>query len=515
MSRFTRLAIRHAARRAPIGLVLAALGLTGVMAVPVRAETAPAPRDFRALPEVAGRSGDVSATLVAAPKDVVVDGVTLHGYVFNGEYGGTVLRVRPGGRLKIHLVNSIDQPINLHFHGSHGSPLGRGDNVHIVVRPGERFDYVMDVPRSQPPGLYWYHTHIHGNVEELVSRGLSGPIIVEGLEDRAPELRGLKQRLLVLKTFSAAPPATGADTAETDPAVRRVHGVVQSVNGAAHADVDMGAGAKELWRISNESANDYYHLSIKGFRFRIVALDGVVTARDLPVDKLDIGPGMRMELIVEAPGAGDYPLLSGATLTGLGHGMSTSRELAKVHVTGQAPAAAVAEMGPAPARPMGAPDLRQATISATRTLSFAQRPGEEVYTINGLTFDHNRVDVRVPLGSVEEWVIRNDSDDMHAFHIHQVHFQVVSINGEPQPFDRLLDVVRIPERGAVVIRIAFTDPQIVGRFMFHCHVLKHEDKGMMQMIEVYDPKRPDRSAQPPPMPGMDHMSMPGGMDMRP
>ncbi len=492
-----------------------ALGLTGLGSQVLAAGTEPEPRpasgDFRALPEVSARGDDVPVTLVAAAKDVVVDGVTLHAYVFNGEYGGTLLRVRPGGRLKIHLVNQIDQEINLHFHGSHGSPLGHGDNVHVVVPPGQTFDYVMDVPRSQPPGLYWYHTHIHGNVEELVSRGLTGPIIVEGLESRVPEVRGLKQRLLVLKSFPLAPPAEGADATETNPDVRRLHGVVQSINGAAHSEITMAAGSRELWRISNQSANDYYHLSIKGFRFRIVALDGSATAQDVTLDKLDIGPAMRVEAVVEAPAAGDYPLLSGTTLTGTGRNLRTSRELAMIHVSGAA-TTATAVPAPTASRPMLAADLRTAKITATRTLSFAQRPGEEIYTINGLTFDHRRVDVRVPLGSIEEWVIRNDSDDMHAFHIHQVHFQVVSINGEPQPFDRLLDVVKIPERGQVVIRMAFTDPQIVGRFMFHCHVLKHEDKGMMQMIEVYDPKHPERSAQEPPMAGMDHMSMPNGMD---
>lgn len=497
-------------RRFGGAIVGAGFALVGLAAGAALAQTA---RDFRALPEVSSRSGDVAVTLIAAPRNVVIDGVKLHGYVFNGDYGGPLLRVRPGARMRIHLVNRIDQAINLHFHGSHGSPLGRGDNVHIVVRPGETFDYLFDVPKAQPPGLYWYHTHIHGNVEELVSRGLSGPIIVEGLETRVPELRGLRQRLLVLKTFAATPPATGADLQPDDPDVRRVHGVVQSINGAAHADVDMAAGAKELWRISNQSPNDYYHLSIKGFRFRVVALDGVATAADQPLDKVDIGPGMRMELIVEAPGPGDYPLLSGSTLTGLGRNMTTSRELAVVHVAGAAATPASLETSPpAPSltRPLGAPDLREAVVSKTRNFSFAQRSGEEIYTINGLTFDHARVDVRVPLGSVEEWVIRNDSDDMHTFHIHQVHFQVVSINGAPQPFDRLLDVVKIPERGSVVVRIAFTDPRIVGRFMFHCHVLKHEDKGMMQMIEVYDPKHPELSTKAPPTAGMDHMSMHDG-----
>ena len=327
-------------------------------------------------------------------------------------------------------------------------------------------------------------------------------MIIEGLEDRVPQAKGLRQRLLVVKSYAAE--------AGDDPDLKRLHGVVQSINGQGHADVTAAAGSTELWRISNQSPNDYIHLSIKGLKFRIVALDGAATGNDLPVDKVDVGPAMRMELLVDMPAAGDYPLMSGSTLTGLGRNMKTSRELAVVHVTGEG----APRETPVQTRAMTTPDLRQARLTASRTLVFGQKPGEEVYTINGLVFDHMRTDLRIPLGSTEEWTIRNDTDDMHSFHIHQVHFQVVSINGEPQPFDRMLDTVRLPERGYVVVRIAFTDPLIVGRFMLHCHVLKHEDRGMMQMVEVYDPKTP---AMPHPMaphpmaPGMvmgphDHMA---------
>ncbi|MDP9108145.1 MAG: multicopper oxidase domain-containing protein, partial [Pseudomonadota bacterium] len=105
------------------------------------------------------------------------------------------------------------------------------------------------------------------------------------------------------------------------------------------------------------------------------------------------------------------------------------------------------------------------------------------------TFDPQKVDFKVPLGSIEEWTVRNSSDELHVFHLHQVHFQVVSIDGRAVPFDTLVDTVNVPIHGEVKIRIAFTDPTIVGRFMYHCHILEHEDKGMMAQMEVYDPKK--------------------------
>ena len=121
---------------------------------------------------------------------------------------------------------------------------------------------------------------------------------------------------------------------------------------------------------------------------------------------------------------------------------------------------------------------------------FTQNNRKQVFYMNGQLFDAARVDVRVPLGSVEEWVIRNDTDDLHFFHIHQLHFQVTEINGAAQPFVGVWDTVNVPARGSVKIILPFTNPMIVGRFMFHCHVLSHEDRGMMSQIEVYDPLNP-------------------------
>ena len=107
-----------------------------------------------------------------------------------------------------------------------------------------------------------------------------------------------------------------------------------------------------------------------------------------------------------------------------------------------------------------------------------------LFFINHQTFDHERVDVRVPLGSIEEWTIRNSSDELHVFHIHQLGFQVVSVNGVDQPFSALQDTVNTPIHGEVKVRLAFTDPTIVGRFMFHCHILEHEDNDMMSPLVV-------------------------------
>lgn len=452
--------------RGAVALALAALASCAA----ARAE------DFPKLAEHRSHEGVLSVTLTAEPKVVMLDGVKVEAQVFNGDYGGPVLRLKPGDVLKIHLVNHLPEAINLHFHGSHASPLGRSDNMHVVVGPGKSFDYELKTPKSQPPGLYWYHTHIHGHAENQIARGLSGAMVIEGLERRVPEARGLRQRLMVLKTFTA-------EEGE-DPRLQALHGVVQTINGAGRSDLSMTVGTPELWRISNQAPNDYYHLSAKGLQFEIVAMDGSPTNHNRVVDRLDLPPAGRIEAIVTATAPGATELISGATATGLGRNLKTVRVLAGIAAT---PAARTEAAVDRPARAPQTGDLSKANITDARSFHFEQKPGEEIYMINGKSFDHDRLDTRVALGSVEEWTIYNDTDDMHVFHIHQVHFQVMAINGTAQPFEGVVDDVKVPERGSVTVRIPFTDPQIVGRFMYHCHVLKHEDKGMMANIEVYDP----------------------------
>jgi FtsP/CotA-like multicopper oxidase with cupredoxin domain len=138
-------------------------------------------------------------------------------------------------------------------------------------------------------------------------------------------------------------------------------------------------------------------------------------------------------------------------------------------------------------------------IDAKRLIVFSEDVVTGLFFINHQTFDAKRVDVRVPLGSIEDWTIRNASEELHVFHMHQLPFQVISINGKAQTFNGLRDTIDVPIHGEVVVRMAFTDPTILGRFMYHCHILEHEDKGMMAQIEVFDPKA---AAEP-----MDHMSM--------
>jgi FtsP/CotA-like multicopper oxidase with cupredoxin domain len=441
--------------------------------LPSQAIAETADSTLRDLPEFLSHDGVLVATLDATERRVQVGPVWIDAKVYNSDYAGPVFRVHPGDVMRIKLVNHLSESTNLHFHGLHSSPHAPGDNVHIAVLPGQAFDYEVAIPQNQPAGLYWVHSHVHGSSEAQVTSGLSGTIIIDA---PAPAARlGLVERLFVLKDYKFE----DSDDAEIAGYFRNI---VQSINGATTATVAMHPGETQLWRFSNQSADRIFHLSVAGHSFRVINVDGVAASGAASVDMLDILPASRVEVLADAGLAGSYDIVSHRVLTGLGPGRSLNRRLGAVVVAGVRMVAA-APITPVPA----VEDLRARPIDAKRTVVFSQTKDAEHYLIDGRLFDPARIDLRVPLGNIEEWTIRNESNDLHVFHIHQLHFQVTEINGQPQPFSGYVDGVTVPEMGAVKIRLAFTDRAILGTFMYHCHILEHEDKGMMAQIEVYDP----------------------------
>lgn len=135
------------------------------------------------------------------------------------------------------------------------------------------------------------------------------------------------------------------------------------------------------------------------------------------------------------------------------------------------------------------PDLRDSKIANQRSSVFQDGQDDpNSFFINGLKFDFERVNTAVKLGDTEEWVLSNPSNELHQFHIHQADFQVAAFNGKPVPFVGYRDNVYIPTNGSVTVRIPFTDPVILGKYVYHCHILEHEDGGMMSVIQVVKPE---------------------------
>ncbi len=427
-------------------------------------------------------NGVLFVTMEARPTSVALGPYSIRGATYNGEYGGPVLRVKPGDTLHFRLVNHLAQNTNVHFHGLGVSPQGRGDDSMHMVRPGESWDYVIAIPKEHPPGVYWYHTHGHDFAERQVMGGLSGTIVIEGFQDQLPATRPLTERLIALKEFS--PDGKGGLNNVPKP----FNGTIQNINGQLAPVIDMQPGETQLWRLSDQTANTYFRLRLEGHRFTQVGRDARPILHPFNIDEIVIGPSERIDVLVTAVAAGRYQLISEPTATGPVGDMFPPQVLATVDAASDPGRPAPLPLGELVIDAPGQKPIDGDRIDAKRLVSFSEDPITGLFFINHQTFDPERIDLKVPLGSIEEWTIRNASEELHVFHIHQVPFQVLSINGRPVPFQGLQDTIDVPIHGEAKIRIAFTDPIIVGRFMYHCHILEHEDKGMMAQIEVYDPR---------------------------
>jgi FtsP/CotA-like multicopper oxidase with cupredoxin domain len=425
---------------------------------------------FQEPPVVASKAGVLQVSLTPKLSTVSVAGHPATLMAYNGLYTPPTLRVHPGDTIRLRLTNELTEPTTLHTHGLTVSPRGNSDNVFSIVGAGQTHDYEIELPANHPPGLFWYHPHPHGFSDQQTRNGMAGGLVVEGLLDSFPTLRHVPERLMLLK---------GLQLENGRVLITHIgEHVIRNINGMVNPVIVLRPGETELWRIGNQSADLYYLLTLDRHHFQLVARDGNRRSRITTSDTVRLSPGARAEVLVTAGGPGVYMLRTGDIDTGPDGNQYAGTIMATVRVEGK------------PVTPVQVPttllpveDLR-GKVTNRRTIVFAESKDGNTFFIDGKTFDMNRTDVRVKLGAIEEWTIRNTADELHTFHIHQGPFQLVEINGVAQPVDDHRDIVDVPIGGEVKVIIPFTNPLIVGRFVFHCHILSHEDKGMMATIEV-------------------------------
>ncbi len=441
--------------------------------------------------------GQLFVTMEARATPVALGGIVVNGVTYNGVYAGPVLRLMPGDTLHFHLVNHLLQATNVHFHGLSVSPQGHGDDSMHMVAAGDSWDYIIPIPKDHPPGVYWYHTHGHDFAERQLMGGLSGTLVIDGFQEQVPATKLLTEHLMALKEFS--PNKNG----DLNIVPKPVNGSIKTLNGQVTPRIDIQPGETQLWRFSDQTANTYFRLRLEGHQMIVIGRDARPILHPETVSEVLIGPSERTDLLVTARAAGAYRLIAEPVSTGPVGDMFPAQDLAIVASARDMSRPAPLPLGALIINAPGQKPIPGDRIDAHRLVSLSEDPVTGLFFINHAVFDPARIDISVPLGSIEDWTIRNSSEELHVFHIHQVPFQVLSINGKPQPFQGLRDTIDVPIHGDVVIRMAFTDPTIVGRFMYHCHILEHEDKGMMSQIEVYDPKTG-------PMPEGMHMSSDAG-----
>jgi FtsP/CotA-like multicopper oxidase with cupredoxin domain len=460
--------------------------------------------------------------------------------------------------------------MNIHYHGTNTSPQCHGDNVvKTLINPGSTFSYSLHFPTNEPPGLYWYHPHVHGLAEASVQGGAAGAIVVEGIQNVQPKTAGLRQHILVIRD---QPTSQGlAEGAGGDPnAIPNLDITVNNITTNATTDaagvttytpavIQMVRGDQELWRVSNSGSDSILDLQVvfDGVvqTILIVGIDGVpVNSQDgtqpgslIPATHFLLPPASRVEFLVNAPSPSvKVPQLITQTIqTGPLGDANPVRPLLNIQlVSAKALNEPVDGMVPAST---GVDTTKQmfggimnVTPALTRTIYFAEDQDGSVFFINAFgcvtaagaqcaTQVTNGVPIDTPFdannppsiittqGTVEKWIVQNRAQENHELHQHQIHFKVLEqdnfeANGSvqaPAIDGQFLDMIQVPfcngpppannsntppacvdANGNPVIPypqvqllMDFRGPDI-GDFVFHCHILGHEDLGMMGIERV-------------------------------
>jgi suppressor of ftsI len=437
-------------------------------------------------------------------------------FAYAGKTVPPVIRVSPGGVIKLRYVNNLPRKSdeecathrcgnmsNLHFHGLHVSPNSPQDDVLTMMSmPGGILDYTVVVPSYSPPGLYWYHTHPHGESARQDLDGMSGAIVVEGIDRYYPELRHMRERVLILRDYDVE----HSDAATRQQILQRV-GIPSShcgtateqnperiftANGEIRPQIPIDPGERQFWRIVNASPDRYADLQLSSEQLGIVALDGMPLSYHSPrramrkVDHVLVPPAGRVEMIVVGPSSGARATLSTRCVdTGADGDPNPAMVIADV---GPAPTdsptrALPTTSGPPVYKELSRQEIQKLEVSKPDfTVTFTE--GKRGFYINGKQFSMgDQPMLRVRVGSMQHWRVVNSTREVHPFHIHQIHFLTYAENGIHADSPEWLDTVNVPYgNGTVDLIMDFTDPLIRGMSLFHCHLLNHEDKGMMAKI---------------------------------
>ncbi|HEV3201626.1 MAG TPA: multicopper oxidase domain-containing protein [Bryobacteraceae bacterium] len=435
-------------------------------------------------------------------------------------------------------ITSTGSSVNLHYHGTNVTPQCGGDNVtKTLINSNTTFQYSFTFPKDEPPGLYWYHPHVHGLAERDLLGGATGALVVDGIQNVQPAVAGHRQQLIVIRDqpqvqgLPEGPGNCGVDVPFQDISVNYVpidsHATFNQkgkLTGITFtpAVLDMEPGETQFWRVVNSSADTILDLQVlyDGVpqTLQVVAIDAVpVNSQEgeqpgdlIPVKRYRLPVAGRVEFLVRAPGPGvrAAQLVTNNINTGPQGDCDPSRPIFNIRLSG---GEAEAESTPSMFSGLNTSQQRfgsasSKAVSATRVFQFSEIQPTQFFITQvsaGQTptvFDNNNPpSVVTTQGAVEKWIIQNIAQENHEFHMHQIHFKVLSqdnfeANGsQPAPAinGQFLDMIEVPFwTGAksvpvpqVQLLMDFTGMDI-GTFVYHCHILSHEDLGMMATIQV-------------------------------
>ena len=440
-------------------------------------------------------------------------------YVYSDGTEAPTLVVNPGDQLVLNLTNQnmsmgpslshvmtsasandcaggamTSSATNVHFHGLNIPPTCHSDDViKTLIQPNDPpFQYNIHIPDNEPPGLYWYHPHPHGFTTDQITGGAAGALIVNGLEQVRPEAAGLAERVFVIRQIDL----NGSD--ESSALTTNFVPAFESLSDS----VMMKPSEKQVWRVVNATAIYFLQLqlqsSAKPTMMQLLAVDGVPLQTPADVNEVIIPPAGRAEFIVQGPSLSQtFQFVNVGFNTGPGGDQNSPSELATVLASSNAPDPPRLPTLTRKSTVTRFAGLSQLKPTKQRHLYFSESTdGTQFFiTVAGqkpkIYDPHDPPSVVTHQGAIEDWTIENRSTEVHAFHIHQLHFLVTAINGVPIKNPIVRDTVTVPywdgkssTYPSVTVRLDFRDPETVGTFLYHCHILDHEDGGMMAKIRV-------------------------------
>jgi blue copper oxidase len=410
---------------------------------------------------------------------------------FNGSYLGPTLRAARGEQVRVNVRNELDETTTVHWHGMH-LPARFDGGPHQPIEPGQTWSPHWRI--DQPAATLWYHPHPHGETEDHINNGLAGMFILDEpdsqVADQLPDEYGVDDIPLIVQDKRI-----GGDGEIQDGGL----GEDVLVNGTHSPYLDVVTERVRL-RLLNASVKRVFSFGFSNNRaFTMVASDGGLLPAPVSLHRLLLSPGERAEIVVTmSPGERvalrSYPsrldMNAFAARFNGGGDQFDILELRSANRLRPSPELPRQRLAPAP----------NLDVAAAHTRTFVMRGRD----INGHSMDMSRTDETIALGSTEIWNVTNTDGEYHNFHAHDVQFQVLTLDGNPPPpqLSGWKDTVYLAPGRSVRLAMRFTDyADPNSPYMYHCHLLQHEDNGMMGQFVVVrrgeQPSAPDQAAQVP------------------
>ncbi len=425
----------------------------------------------------------------------------------NGNILGPTLIMNEGDAVNIEVTNNLGQPTTIHWHGMHVSASNDG-GPHTIIQPGTTWNPQFTVMNRA--GTYWYHPHLDEFTDEHVTKGIAGMIIVhdnDELNAGLPVTYGIDDFPVVIQTKDFDNNYQVVNHSNNDD--------ILMVNATINPYLEVPAQVVRL-RFLNGSSQRVFNFGLSGNTpFYLIATDGGLLEAPEQLTRLPLSPGERAEILLDLNGKENQTLylisyasefgngIYGATNPGMSPNMTLNNynpnllngndfnilELRVVAQTANPVTSIPGQFSPINYMTENSADQQRSFSLSPVAMGLNQLNGD--FTINGVSFDMNTINISIPLNNTEVWTVTNNSAIAHPFHVHDIQFQILSINGNtniPAYARGWHDTFLVPAGGGSIKFITkfedFADDSIP--YMYHCHMLNHEDGGMMGAFTVVD-----------------------------